>query len=197
MAASVDDPWSWREPSGVEELLTSVSTAWWVSGGWAIDLWLGRWTRNHDDFDIGCPEPGAQSLLDSLSGWDAYRAHHGVITYLPSRRAPATGGIWLRRVGTTAWDLQLMPEFTVAGEWVCRRDPLVRRPASESTWRTPGGLSVLCPEVQLLYKAKDVRPKDQHDFDVVLPTLGPDRRAWLAHGLRTLHPSHQWIDRVG
>lgn len=33
-------------------LLDGVECRWWVAGGWAIDLHLGRVTRPHDDTDV-------------------------------------------------------------------------------------------------------------------------------------------------
>ena len=45
MGLSVDAPWSGLRPQEVAELLAHVKVDWWVCGGWAIDLWLGRSTR--------------------------------------------------------------------------------------------------------------------------------------------------------
>lgn len=57
------DPWSGLAPSQVAELLESATTPRWVSEGSAIDVWLGRRTRYHEDFDIGCRVGDTRSLL--------------------------------------------------------------------------------------------------------------------------------------
>ncbi len=51
----------------------------------------------------------------------------------------------------------------------------------------------LVPEIVLLFKAKHVRPKDQADFDGVLPLLDPDAAGWLRRMLARVHPGHAWI----
>ena len=32
--------------------MNTCQTAWWVAGGWALDLFLGRMTRPHHDVDV-------------------------------------------------------------------------------------------------------------------------------------------------
>ncbi len=195
MHASVDDPWSGLRPPDVARLLGSVRD-WWVAGGWAVDLWLGEETRPHDDFDIGCRRGDADAVLSALEGWEAWRADEGRLEPLPERRAPASGTVWLRRAGTGAWDLQLMPESSVRDRWRFRRDWSVTRTFDSVTWRTPDGIEVLRPEIQLLYKAKDVRPKDEQDFVRVVPTLDDASRAWLRRQLEHVHPGHAWLRRL-
>jgi len=34
------------------ELMTGLDVAWWIAGGWAIDLFLNRSIRNHNDTDV-------------------------------------------------------------------------------------------------------------------------------------------------
>jgi hypothetical protein len=50
----------------------------------------------------------------------------------------------------------------------------------------------------LLYKAKQgTLPKDQSDFDLVVPRLQPEARVWLLRCLEQRFPqSHPWITRM-
>jgi hypothetical protein len=52
-------------------------------------------------------------------------------------------------------------------------------------WRFDGlqRASPISPEIQLLYKAKDPRPRDQTDFKRIVPQLDPGARAWLRDAL--------------
>ena len=78
--------------------------------------------------------------------------------------------------------------------WVSRRHPSVALPLAELIVTSPHlGIPVLAPEVQLLYKAKYHRPKDEHDFARALPLLSPAQRAWLARALGEYHPGDAWI----
>jgi Aminoglycoside-2''-adenylyltransferase len=46
------DAWSPREAA---RRLERVAAPWYVIAGWALDLYLGRQTREHDDLEIGIP----------------------------------------------------------------------------------------------------------------------------------------------
>jgi hypothetical protein len=39
-------------PLAIATLLEGVGAPWWIGGGWAIDLFLGRVTRAHQDVDV-------------------------------------------------------------------------------------------------------------------------------------------------
>lgn len=39
-------------PEEVTDVLADLDCAWWVAGGWALDLHLGRQTRAHADVDV-------------------------------------------------------------------------------------------------------------------------------------------------
>uniref|UniRef100_A0AB33JUW1 Uncharacterized protein n=1 Tax=Kitasatospora sp. CMC57 TaxID=3231513 RepID=A0AB33JUW1_9ACTN len=58
------------------------------------------------------------------------------------------------------------------------------------------GIPYLTPDVQLFYKAKNIREKDQLDFDRVLPHLDVGQRAWLAGALELVFPGHVWLSRL-
>src|SRR5690606_15341719 len=65
-----------------------------------------------------------------------------------------------RPVGPTHWRLELLLDECEGTDWLFRREPSVRRPLATITWRDAAGISVLQPEIQLLYKAKNARPCD-------------------------------------
>jgi S-adenosylmethionine synthetase len=54
------------------------------------------------------------------------------------------------------------------------------------------GIAFLAPEIQLLYKARATRAKDQADFDQVVPHLDREARTWLRQSLARLDPEHVW-----
>ena len=190
-----DAPWSGLRPVEVQTLFAHVSSPWWICGGWAIDLWVGRSTRDHADLDIGCADSLVAQIVGELEGWEVFLAKAGTLS--PWRPGDALdGSLWLSRRGSATWDVQLMPERTTGDNWHFRRDHSVTRTRSDLTWTTPDGMPVLKPEIQLLYKAKSVRPKDQADFEVTVPTLSEDSRAWLSATIRRLYPSHPWLSHL-
>ncbi len=52
----------------------------------------------------------------------------------------------------------------------------------------------LAPEIQLLFKSKGLRAKDDLDAETVIPLLAPERRRWLRDHLPADHP---WLGILG
>jgi hypothetical protein len=49
----------------------------------------------------------------------------------------------------------------------------------------------------LLFKATRPTPKDEQDFETVLPELPASERRWLIAALDVAHPGHPWRGRLG
>jgi len=58
------------------------------------------------------------------------------------------------------------------------------------------GIPYLTPEIQLFYKARGLRPKDETDFAAVLPVLTEAQRHWLADALARVYGEHPWLSRT-
>ncbi|HXH58802.1 nucleotidyltransferase domain-containing protein, partial [Iamia sp.] len=57
-AAAEHGPWQPLTPTELGRLLDGVATTWWLMGGLALDRFVGRVTRPHDDVDIEIPRAG-------------------------------------------------------------------------------------------------------------------------------------------
>jgi hypothetical protein len=80
-------------------------------------------------------------------------------------------------------------------EFVYRRDARVRMPLLEATW-LKDGVRYLVPEIQLLFKSKGLREKDEQDFRDCLPLLSREQKSWLAEALRKENSTHEWLGRL-
>jgi hypothetical protein len=60
---------SFEPVHAIASLLSSLAVPWWITGGWAIDLAVGRVTRNHTDVDIMMLERDEHALR-ALTGVD-------------------------------------------------------------------------------------------------------------------------------
>jgi len=63
----------------------------------------------------------------------------------------------------------------------------------------PDGIPYLAPEVQLYYKARTPRPKDEIDFAQVLPVLpvlAAGQRRWLADVITCSYGEHPWVQHL-
>lgn len=189
--------WDPASPNDAAEWFANISMPWWVAGGWAIDLFLGRETRRHADLDIGVLRRDVGVVLSSISGWEAFEAKDGVLTRL-SHTIPRreVNSLWCRELGTHLWKLELMLDESEGDFWVYRRDPTVRRMLGNLVYRSSKGIPYLAPEVQLLYKAKHARPRDELDFESVVPHLSGEALQWLHQSLVRTLPSHPWISKI-
>ena len=79
-------------------------------------------------------------------------------------------------------------------QWIYRRDPSVRLNWERAVLTTREGVPYLAPELQLLFKSKTPRPKDDADARQVIPELDEDRRSRLR---RLLPMNHRWRVLVG
>lgn len=200
MAAEHLGPWAPLGPDDGARLFAALDVPWWVAGGWAIDLLLGRETRAHDDFDVLVLRPDQHAVRSYLCDWDVHAADPpGSLRPWPIRETlpPEVHDIWCRRTPSAPWEFQLMIDDVDGDDWLFRRDRRIRRPVASLSGRASRtGRPVLAPDIQLLYKSGTPREKDIADFDVVLGDLTPDERRWLREALVMVRPTHPWIGRL-
>jgi Aminoglycoside-2''-adenylyltransferase len=189
--------WDALSPSAVAAELFGLPCPWWIAGGWAIDLHLGRQTRAHADVDVLFLRADQSAVQRHLAGWDLHAADPpGILRSWVEGETLAMGihDIWCRRSPSSPWSLQLMIDESEGDQWVYRRDDRIRRlvvdldgPSSNMEHR------VLSPDVQLLYKSADPREKDEADFRGVLADLDTSQRRWLGESLALTSPLHPWL----
>jgi hypothetical protein len=186
-------------PDEAAQALAGVAAPWAVAGGWALDLWLGRQTREHGDLEIAVPAAGypeIQARLEAL-GLRLFDIDDGEVVALAAGEAPTRGfQCWAADPAANAWRLDIFREPGDAETWIYRRTGELSGPRAWATGRSAEGIPYVAPQIALLFKAKWARDKDEADFAIVTPRLSPNARDWLAAALRTLHPGHPWIDRL-
>jgi hypothetical protein len=145
-----------------------------------------------------------QPIRALLQGWDVQEAHPTIPAgEWPFREwepgtplCPDVHDIWCRPKQTDPWAIQLIVTDTRDDQWLFRRDARITRPLITIGCLTDDGISYLAPEIQLLYKARSPRPKDEADFARVHPYLDQKSRQWLAQALAIVHPHHPWPLRL-
>lgn len=190
-------PWVPLDPVEVRRLFADYGRPWWIAGGWAIDMSLGRKTREHQDVDVAVRRADQLAVQSRLRGWELFLANVVLTPWLPGEEAPSdTCDVWCRPAGSTSWAFQLMLDPSTDDTWICRRNPTITRPMSAAVRRTGDGIPFLAPELQLLMKAKRCEGRDEADFANVADTLDDEARAWLARALERIHPGHHWLDAL-
>ena len=191
--------WSAWHPSELAGRLGAIAKPWCIVGGWALDLWQGRQTRDHEDLEFAVLREDVDIFRQCLSGGMRFHAvGDGVVTYLPPDEQPPADifQIWCEDVAARRWRADMMIEPGTPEMWVYKRDARISAPRAEMVARTADGIPYLKPAAILLFKAKYRRAKDEVDFDNALERLTAPERVWLKACLDALHPGHAWVQRL-
>jgi hypothetical protein len=180
----------------VADLMSDFGPIWALCGGWSVDAWLGRQTREHGDVDLTVFHDDQGAVCDYFtSGWllnghdaedgDGTQPWDGRHLGFPSHiHAYSDDGLHL--------DLQLNRRS--GNDWVFSRRAGVTKPISRCLRPSATGLPTLVPEAILFYKAIGrIRPHDEADFRALVPQLADPERTWLGDALSALHPNHGWL----
>jgi len=184
----------------VAELFAGLTVPWWIAGGRAIDLFVGRETRSHGDTDVLICRDDQLEVQSYLSSWDLHKSQQPGLKPWPigEFQARPVDDIWCRPTEDSPWQLQLMLLDTDGDQWVFKRDPTIHRSLRSIGRRTAAGVFYLVPEIQLLYKAKpETLEKDEADFQVALPLMEEAASVWLLECLEKRFPDgHAWIEQL-
>ena len=178
------------------DVMAGFDASWCLCGGWALDAWLGRQTREHHDVDIAVFEPDLPALARHLDGWSLV-AHDELD---PDSDQPWTG----RRLRLPAhvhcrldgFVIDVQVGRRVDDRWQIARTPRVSRAIAASVIDVAWGLPALVPELVLYYKAIERRDKDDIDFAATLPKLTPQQASWLHRAVARGRPEHLWLPRL-
>jgi Aminoglycoside-2''-adenylyltransferase len=193
--------WAWEPllPADLAGLLNGLEASWWICGGWALDLYLGRETRRHDDLDVAVLRRDQGALFRHLRGWDVRYATpaHALEPWDGSHLEPPVHGIWARRSheASAPWTCEFLLNEHTGRDWIFRRDEAVTRSLDE-VGAERGGVPFLRPEIVLLYKAGELSPKNEADFAAVRPLLTATASQWLRDGLEVIDPRHPWVPQL-
>jgi hypothetical protein len=190
--------WNVLQPQAAAPLFLALDASWWVTGGWALDLFLRR-ERTHRDLDIAVLRREQDAVRSHLAAWDLQVVHDGLLTaWPPGERLPIDRTtVWARPAKYLPWQLEIFFESTEADEWVYCRDDRVRLPLISLGLLTPDGVPFVRPEVVLLYRAtRAPAATDEADVRAVADRLSAAGRRWLIEALTAAHPGHRWIGQI-
>jgi hypothetical protein len=191
--------WDRLRPREVRRVLGDCRAPWWIAGGFAIDAFVGRDDRHpHEDVDAGLAARDQETIRACLEGWELFCADPpGFLR--PWRQgeflAEPIHDVWGRPSASEPWRLALVLNTVEDDTWIYRRDARITRPLGEIAFEREG-IDYLVPEIQLLFKSKTVRPKDEQDFRDAAPLLDEVQREWLRWALALTAPEHPWLSRL-
>lgn len=196
-ALASDARWEPLTPQAVADALALAPVRWWLSGGVALDRWLGVPIRERTNIDVsvlaGDLAALIESLPDGLSAW--VRESDDVVPFAAAGRDVDLHSVLVGDDATGAWVLRINVEDGTPRAWVYKRDPRLQLPWDRAV-HDMDGIPTGAPEVQLVWKALRPRPEDTIDKDAVLPTLAPEALAFYETALLRIHPHSTWAIHV-
>jgi hypothetical protein len=193
----------------VAEVLGNLRAPFYFCGGWAIDLHLGRVTRDHHDIDMLVMRRDHLALHKALKQFslkkiiphpDGMPPNRGtIVEWLPGERLELpVHQINAYRAGESepAFQVMLAESSDSESEWIFRRNPEIRMPRARMGFHPLWGLPYLAPEIVLLFKAKHLEARDRVDFENATPALSVEARRWLRDALEKTHPGHEWLNTL-
>jgi hypothetical protein len=96
-----DYNWAPLSVDEVKKVFKSFKPQWWIAGGWAIDLFLKKQTRPHDDIDVLIRREDQIEVQNLLDGWDLWAADP------PGTLKPWGKGEYLKKVYKIFGDVKL------------------------------------------------------------------------------------------
>ena len=192
------EAWHAWTPEQAARELASVAIPWCVVGGWAIDLFLGEQTRDHEDLEIAVLREDFSHVRHALNRFVFHVVGDGEVRRLSEAAEPPRDKhqTWVLDIAAGAWRVDVMLEPGNPSTWVFRRDEAIRAPRAFMIQHTTDSIPFLGPHGVLLYKAKAARSKDEADLARCLPQMAHDQRVWLATALERVHPKHPWLERI-
>ena len=180
--------------------IRGIPVPWYVAGGWAIDLFVGRVTREHQDVDIVVARNDQRAVFDHFSERTPLKVTPHPAGLIGQGTVEAWGGERLDLpvhqvfADDAAGDrIEILFAEIEAGLWQYRRNLSVTRSVDDMSLSSDDGIPFLAPEIVLLFKAKLMRSWDDADFETVAFEMSNDRRTWLRDVLEQSHPGHRWI----
>lgn len=186
----------------IKNVFSAIPIQWWIAGGWAIDIYLQKITRAHDDIDSVILRTDHLILHQYLnSEWELFIAYKGQLVPWNKNEQlnPHFDDIWVKKKGESTWAFQVMLLDTEGMDWIYKRKNTIRKSIKDIGLKSLSGIPFLKPEIQLLYKGGSsvIREKDVYDLKNILPNLNANKRLWLKESLNIQNPNgHKWIEMI-
>jgi hypothetical protein len=123
------DGWSPREAA---RRLAGVEVPWGVSAGWAIDLFLGKERREHEDLEIAVPADRFDEVAAAFGELEFHVI--GPATAEPVETAAALlethHQTWGLDRSANVWRIDVFREPHDGDHWLARRDESIRLPTT-------------------------------------------------------------------
>lgn len=174
----------------ITSLMSDFDRPWFIAGGWALDLFLGAQSREHEDIEIALFRKDQKYLRNFLKNHEFKKVSDGELqTWGDEYLYPPIHELYAIKRGHL---LEILLNESKGKSWVFRRDTKIIRPKDHIWHTTKDNIPYLSPEIVLLYKVKNTREKDYIDFLAVKEYLNNEQKKWLKSSIQVHDSNHIW-----
>ncbi|ULG72297.1 nucleotidyltransferase domain-containing protein [Macrococcus brunensis] len=169
----------------IKVLFSAADFKWGIAGGWAIDLYIERQTRQHEDMDILILSSEQQNLFNYLKSFTVYVAKDGKLSIWSGQKIDDSCSLWVSEHQSTPFIFEILLMDIVEDKWIYKRDRKINGELNSLFIESKYDVKIVAPEVQLLYKlgASSIRDKDIQDLKAVYKFLDASQLEWLEASL--------------
>ncbi|MFP5115201.1 nucleotidyltransferase domain-containing protein [Bacillaceae bacterium C204] len=184
---------SFEQCQSITSLMAGFNKTWGIAGGWAIDHFIGKETREHKDIEIAVFRKNQLYLKDYLKEWEfkkvikgEFHSWENEFLELPVHEIHASNKL-------NGAKIEILLNETKDNDWKFRRDLRISYPLTSVWSYSETGIPYLNPEIVLLYKVKNTREKDHQDFMTIKDYLDIEKKQWLRYAIELHEPKHKWL----
>ena len=170
----------------LKEIFQECPARWWLAGGYALDCYLGKTTREHEDMDIIVLRDDQLVIQEYLHNFDLFIAHKTLRKWYKGDIVDSPiQDIWVREKSTNSFKLQIMMVDNDEEKILFKHKSSITFSLLDFGF-SKCDMQIIKPEIQLLYKFwnKEYREKDILDLIFVLPKLARVEIDWLCTHLQ-------------
>jgi hypothetical protein len=156
--------------------MKKYNEGWFITGGWALDLFIGLQTRPHNDIDLCILRKNKESFIRYCqdSGFAIRIDENGYEIHVDCN--------------VIAFDCYLLDDDNGHVRFRWNKDVIIQ--IKDLLCMDSVGYPFIAPEWVILTKAWNKREKDKQDLLVILSYLSSEQYRWLAHALES--SGHEW-----
>ena len=171
----------------VNQIMNKFGFSWFVAGGWAIDLFLERETRPHEDIEIGIYRNSQMKLYRYFEKNKKYYINNKSLIgkHIKTEWNKEYLRLPIHEIYIEFGDIELEVLLNERDDdnWNYRRDEKIKLEENLAIQYSEGGIPYLCPEIVLLYKTKDIREKDFEDMKNAVTKMSDSQKDWLINSI--------------